>query len=273
MGFWGFGVRELAGFTFFEPSQNVYFYGNLNLTRAKISNYDVKFEYYPADNALISVNGFYKDFTNPIEVTRGFQTTLPVFTYSNRDGAKSYGFELEGRYRLSGIDSLLQSSFFSRLTLFGNFSLIRSEVLYAQTNFKRPIHGQSPYVVNAGIQYNQPEIGLDFLVTYNRVGPRVAFLDDQNFGALIWEKPRDIVDLSIGKSVGKFNFKLVLGDLFQQDLIQYIVFDRGGRQQDNKGLFGWVSNVPNYQEGQDIPYFRFTNGRTVRFSVTWKISS
>ena len=266
-------LRELAGFTFFEPTQNVYYYGNPNLVRARIQNSDLKFEFYPKDYAFISINGFYKKFTNPIEVTRGSVTTLPTFTYSNRDEATNYGAELEGKVRFTFLDSIFNSTLFSGFSLFSNFSWIRSEVVYAQTNFKRPIHGQSPYVINAGIQYTTRNSNMDFLLTYNRIGPRVAFLDDQNYGALIWENPRDLIDLSVSKNYKNFNFKLVAGDLLQQELIQYIVLDRGNRQPDNKGLFGWVSNVPRYQKGQDIPYFRFTNGRTIRFAVTWKIAS
>ncbi len=266
-------LRELAGFTFFEPSQNVYYYGNPNLVRAKIRNMDLKLEYYPNQSTFLSLNGFYKKFWNPIEVTRGSVTTLPTFTYSNRDNATSYGAELEGKLRFNFLDSAFHSKFFSGLSVFSNFSWIRSEVVYAQTNFKRPIHGQSPYIINAGIQYSDEKTALDFLFTYNRIGPRVAFLDDQNFGALIWEKPRDVIDFSIGKTYKKFNFKLIAGDLLSQELIQYIVLDRGNRKPDQSGLFGWVSNVPKYQKGQDIPYFRFTNGRTIRFAITWKISS
>jgi outer membrane receptor protein involved in Fe transport len=265
-------LRELAGFLFFEPSQNVYFYGNPELVRTKIKNYDLKLEWYPQESAFISLNGFYKTFDKPIEVTRGFQTAIQAFTYSNRDKATSYGVELEARYRLNGLDSLLGTRFFSKITLFGNFSWIRSEVVYAQTNFKRPIQGQSPYIINAGIQYSHEKLGIDFLTTYNRIGPRVAFLDDQNYAALIWERPRDILDLTLAKNVGAWNFKLIFGDLLQQDLIQYIVFDRGGRKKDNTGLFGWVSNAPSYQEGQDIPNFRFTQGRTIRFAITYKVS-
>ncbi len=265
-------LRELAGFLFFEPSQNVYFYGNPELVRTKIKNYDLKLEWYPQESAFISLNGFYKTFDKPIEVTRGFQTAIQAFTYSNRDKATSYGWELEARYRLNGLDSLLGTRFFSKFTLFGNFSWIRSEVVYNQTNFKRPIQGQSPYIINAGIQYSHEKLGIDLLTTYNRIGPRVAFLDDQNYAALIWEKPRDILDLTLAKNVGAWNFKLIFGDLLQQDLIQYIVFDRGERKKDNTGLFGWVSNAPAYQEGQDIPNFRFTQGRTIRFAITYKVS-
>jgi outer membrane receptor protein involved in Fe transport len=265
-------LRELAGFLFFEPSQNVYFYGNPELVRTKIKNYDLKLEWYPQESAFISLNGFYKTFDKPIEVTRGFQTALQAFTYSNRDEATSYGWELEARYRLNGLDSALGTRFFSKFTIFGNFSWIRSEVVYAQTNFKRPIQGQSPYIINAGIQYSHDKSGLDVLTTYNRIGPRVAFLDDQNYAALIWERPRDLIDLSISKNLKSWNLKIIFGDLLQQDLIQYIVFDRGGRKKDNTGLFGWVSNAPFYQEGQDIPNFRFTQGRTIRFAVTYKIS-
>ena len=260
--------RELAGFNYFEPSQNVYFYGNPKLTRSTISNYDMKAEWYPSPGSLLSLNLFYKHFENPIEVTRGFVTTLPTFTYTNRDAATSYGWELEYRQRLNGLDSLFGTGFLSDVSVFGNFSWIRSEVVYNQTNFKRPIQGQSPYIINAGVQYQYEPLELEIFLSYNRTGPRVAFLDDQNYAALIWEKPRDIIDLSIGKTLGKWNFKIIGGDLLGQDLIQFIVLDRGGRKPDNKGLFGWISNTPDYQEGQDIPYFRFTNPRNLRISIS-----
>ena len=260
--------RELAGFNFFEPSQNVYFYGNPKLVRSSIQNYDLKGEWYPSPGNVLSLNLFRKQFQNPIEVTRGFVTTLPTFTYANRDGATSYGWELEYRQRLNGLDSLFGTRFFADLSVFSNFSWIRSEVLYSQTNFKRPIHGQSPYIFNAGIQYQYEPMALELFISYNRTGPRVAFLDDQNYAALIWERPRDIVDLTIGKTLGKWNFKIIGGDLLGQDLIQFIVFDRGARRPDNTGLFGWISNTPDYQEGQDIPFFRFTNPRTFRISIS-----
>jgi TonB-dependent receptor len=263
--------RELAGFTFFEPSQNVYFYGNPKLVRSAIRNIDVKGEWYPGPGSLLSLSLFHKNFTNPIEITRGFVTTLPTFTYTNRDAATSYGWEIEYRQRLSSLDSMLGTRFFSDISLFGNFSWIRSEVLYNKTNFKRPIHGQSPYIINAGVQYQYEPLALEVFLSYNRTGPRVAFLDDQNYAALIWERPRDIVDLSIGKTLGKWNIKIIGGDLLGQDLIQYIVLDRGGRKVDNQGLFGWISNTPNYQAGQDIPYFRFTNPRNLRFSISFSL--
>ena len=66
--------------------------------------------------------------------------------------------------------------------MFGNFSWIRSEVLYKQINFKRPIHGQSPYIINAGIQYSGENPSIEVFLSYNRIGPRVAFLDDVSFG-------------------------------------------------------------------------------------------
>ncbi len=264
-------LRELAGFTFFDPNQNVYFYGNPTLTRARIRNLDLRGEWYPSSESVVSLSGFYKKFENPIEVTRGFVVTLPTFTYTNRDEATNYGVEAEVRFRLQNLDSALGTGFFSRFVLFGNLAVIRSQVFYAQTNFKRPIHGQSPYVLNSGIQYASAKGGWEGLFTWNRVGPRVAFLDDQNYNALIWENPRDVLDLSIGKTMGRWNFRLTGGDLLGQELVQYIVYDRGGRVSNRRGFFGWISNVPHYQKGQDIPYFRFTNGRTLRVSVTWKL--
>ena len=187
-------------------------------------------------------------------------------------GIENYGIEIEARTRFNMLDSAFGTRIFGDFTLFSNLSVIRSDVkvLKDSVSSKRPIQGQSPYVFNVGLQYNSEKNLFDVTATYNRIGPRVAFADLE-YRNLIWERPRDIVDISFGKTYKKFNFKLIFGDIFQQDLIQYQVLDRGGRKEDNKGIRKWLSNAPNYQKGQDIPFFRYTYGRTVRVSVGWKL--
>lgn len=265
-------LRELAGFQFYDPNLNASIIGNDTLKRAKIQNLESKIEYYPSPGALFSVNVFSKWFASPIELQRDLNSAFPTFFYVNAYRARNFGLELEARSKFSFIDSLLGTKFGQNLTIFTNLAVIRSNVeLKKGLKIERPIQGQSPYVFNAGLQYSHEKSGLDFLITYNRIGPRVAFTAP-SYEALIWERPRDIFDLSVIKKLNKFTLKATVGDLFKQELIQYVVFNRGGRKEDQKGFFSkFLSNAPNYQKGQDIPYFRYTFGRTIRLSVSYKI--
>jgi len=263
-------LRELAGFQFFDPNLNAVVFGNDTLVRASIQNFDSKVEFYPAPGTVFSINGFYKKFDNPIELERGRLIAFPAFSYVNAVQAENFGVEFEIRTRFNGLDSLFGTRFFGDLLLFSNLAIIRSEVeVLKGVKSKRPIQGQSPYVFNLGLQYSSEKKQFDFTATYNVVGPRVAFTS-LVYEALIWERPRDIFDISVGKTYKKWNFKLIFGDIFQQDLIQFLVLDRGGRKADNTGLGKILSNVPNYQKGQDVPYFRYTYGRTIRVSVGLK---
>jgi len=264
-------LRELSGFQFYDPNLNAVIFGNDTLERASVQNFDGKVEFYPAPGIIFSVNGFYKKFDRPIELVNGGLQGFTSFKYINAVQAENFGVEFEARTRFNILDSAFGASIFGDFTLFSNLSVIRSEVeVLKGVSSKRPIQGQSPYVFNMGLQYSSEKNQFDVTATYNRIGPRVAFADLE-YRNLIWERPRDIVDLSIGKTYKKFNFKLIFGDIFQQDLIQYQVLDRGGRKEDNKGIGKWLSNAPNYQKGQDIPFFRYTYGRTVRVSVGWKL--
>ena len=265
-------LRELSGFQFYDPNLNAVIFGNDTIERASVQNFDGKVEFYPASGVIFSVNAFYKKFDRPIELVNGGLQGFPSFKYINAVQAENYGIELEARTRFNMLDSAFGTRIFGDFTLFSNLSVIRSDVkvLKDSGSSKRPIQGQSPYVFNVGLQYNSEKNLFDVTATYNRIGPRVAFADLE-YRNLIWERPRDIVDISFGKTYKKFNFKLIFGDIFQQDLIQYQVLDRGGRKEDNKGIRKWLSNAPNYQKGQDIPFFRYTYGRTVRVSVGWKL--
>ena len=54
--------------------------GNPGLERTLIDNVDLRWEYFPTPNELVSVSLFYKDFQNPIEKVsdrRGIASVLP----------------------------------------------------------------------------------------------------------------------------------------------------------------------------------------------------
>ncbi|MBK7818588.1 MAG: hypothetical protein IPJ60_14385 [Sphingobacteriaceae bacterium] len=73
---------------------------------------------------------------------------------------KNYGAELEYRFKLSIFHKNDSNIFLNNTTVFTNLSLIKSlvdmrSVVGANKSF-RPLQGQSPYIVNAGVQFLHP---------------------------------------------------------------------------------------------------------------------
>jgi len=85
---------------------------------------------------------------------------------------------------------------------------------------ERAMQGQSPYVINAGLLYNNTERGLQVNVAYNVFGKRIFAIGDFNQQSGIalnptqYEMPRNQIDLTISKDFGrKFNAKLGIQDI------------------------------------------------------------
>ena len=94
--------RELSPFDFTNVLGGFNTVGNPALRRAKIDNYDARWEWFPGGNQVIAASYFYKDFTDPIEVTIQPTTDLRQ-SFINAAGAKNQGVELEFRRDLGFI--------------------------------------------------------------------------------------------------------------------------------------------------------------------------
>ncbi|MGL6267580.1 MAG: hypothetical protein ACRC2O_06620, partial [Chitinophagaceae bacterium] len=143
--------------------------------------------------------------------------------YANPKSALNYGIELEFRKRLSKVSSSVLNNF----TLFGNFAYIRSSVNFEGTDISiydedRPMQGQSPYIINGGLQYATEKSGFTFTGLVNRVGHRISLVGFQGYPD-IYENGRTVLDLQVAKKVfkGKGEFKFNAGDLLNQRLIFY----------------------------------------------------
>ncbi len=143
--------RELAEFEFTDVVGGRAVVGNPDLQRALISNYDVRWEWFPSASEVIAASVFYKDFTDPIE--RTVQATAQLRTsYQNANGAVNKGFELEarkgfGRWFFAGVNYTFVDS---------NIELSR-EAGDVQTTLERPLAGQSQNVFNGMFEFNVPE--------------------------------------------------------------------------------------------------------------------
>ena len=66
----------------------------------------------------------------------------------------------------------------------------------------RPLQGQSPYVINAGVNFNDPERQISGGLSFNQVGKRIVFVGTDVFPDL-YEKARSVIDMQITSRMAK----------------------------------------------------------------------
>jgi TonB-dependent receptor len=252
--------RELAPFSFYNFLNDNLTSGDPTLKRASINNYDARFEFFPGAGQIFSVSAFYKQFTNPIEmILRTGTSGTPELYYDNVGNTKNYGAEFEYRMNLGFLNSKDSISFLKDITLYANASIIRSSVdlsMYAgqaeYTNSARPLQGQSPYIINAGIYYSAPK-DVNFSLSYNLVGQRIAIAGSIQEPS-VWENGRNVIDFQISKMFKKkLELKLNVKDLLAQDLIYF---------QD-------INKNKKYDKGTDSAWQEITFGQTVSMSLKY----
>lgn len=212
--------REIAPFSFYDFAEQVFTIGNPELERNLIRNFDLRFEYFPQAGELLSLSLFYKKFDSPIEEVfvpnSGGDNRIKTFQNA-KSGANNYGIELEARKNLGFIGKPFR--YFSINT---NVSLINSKVDLSgigttATNLERRLQGQSPYTINAGMYYDNPDLGTSINLSYNRFGKRISEVGLEGLSD-IEENGRDVLDISIiQKLFRNFEVKLMVKDLLAQD--------------------------------------------------------
>jgi len=247
--------RELAPFSFYDFVNNRSISGNSNLKNADVQNFDLRFENYPTPSELFSIAAFYKIFTNPIEVV--FESgSNPILNFANAKSAFSAGFEAEIRKNLS---ASAPNTFLGKTSLVFNATYIFSQVkldpsIAATQSDNRPLQGQSPYIINAGLNYNDAKRGLQLNFNYNVIGKRI-FAVGNNFPAPYpdwYEMPRNVIDFNFSKEISKtIMIKGGVTDLLNQD--NYILQDGN---KDN-----------NFDKGNDQIIQSFTPGRVISLGV------
>ncbi|MCL2737949.1 MAG: TonB-dependent receptor, partial [Bacteroidales bacterium] len=142
--------REVSPSSYYDFELFSYVRGNENLKHAYIQNFDLRYEIYPSANEMLSFALFYKKFTNPIEWTFRDNGGKYIYIFENADRADNYGVEVDVRKNLDFIG-------FPNFSLAFNGALIQSQVKFSAESLDhdRPMHGQSPYVVNTGLFYQR----------------------------------------------------------------------------------------------------------------------
>ena len=229
---------------FREVSSSVYYdfdlfsdvKGNHDLRPAYIHKFELWYEIYPSPAEMISVSFFYKNFRNPIEWTYLDAGGSYTYTFENAERARNFGIEVEVKKDLSfiGLDNFSVGL---------NASWIDSKVFFAEGSLEhdRPMQGQSPYLVNAGLYYESEKLGLTAGVLYNRIGKRIVGIgkiDTSEGGSIdndipdMYEMPRNSLDVVLGKKIGKIvEIKASVRDI----LAEPVVFSQFPKYMDSQG--------------------------------------
>lgn len=200
--------RELSPASFTNPLTGYEVLGNPDLKAASIKNYDLRWEWYFSRADSLSLGFFMKDFTSPIEsvVQPGANSAR---SYVNAKSAMNQGIEFEIRKGLEFVHPALADVYVS-----SNVSYIESEVSIGireqsvLTNSSRPLQGQSDWLFNGQIGYDNFD-GLTATLLYNYVGERIFEVGILGAPDLI-EAPHGELDLVLIKEFGdhwKLNVK------------------------------------------------------------------
>lgn len=274
-------LRETATMAFVDPLLRGEISGG-NLLSTAIKNYDLRYEWYPKAGEIISISGFYKDFENPVELMKSNQ--LNKYYYTNQKSAYNLGIEMEVR---KSLDFLGDQQWLSNLSLFGNATMMKSKVNVVadkitpgevgseptieefELEVKRPLFGQSPYILNAGISYNSRHFGLN--AVFNRSGHRTYSVEfDPN--NIEYENGRNLLDLQLSTKLlkQKAELRLNISNLLDAAATFYINADGYDVTEDQQQYFAKPGKKDNYKKREgDILTHRMKYGRTASLSFTY----
>ncbi len=233
--------KELSFAQILDPITNRIFNGSLfqysdwdgKLTETRIDNIDLRWELFMGRSQLLSASVFYKFFDSPIEMVRipEAQTSNEFQTRNVGDG-RVFGAELEFIKSLDFISPVL-----SKFSLNGNFTYVKSQINMTSTeldsrknfekvgqniNGQRDMAGQAPYIVNAGLSYQDPERQFDAGVFYNVKGSTLVVVGGGLFPD-VYSQPFHSLNFNLNKSFGKdgnsalgLNVSNLLNDVYEE---------------------------------------------------------
>lgn len=196
--------REVVPYVYYDFALDANITGNVDLKNAYTNSVDLRYELYPSPGETVTIGGFYKYFADPIEQTYREAGSGLQYTYHNADRAKAFGVEVDIKKHLDFIG-------LKDLSFVFNGAYIHSKVYFPEGSFERDraMQGQSPYLINTGLFYQNDTKGLSASVLYNRIGKRIETVgvpaqNPNDDIPDIYEMPRNSLDLSFSKKLGNY---------------------------------------------------------------------
>ncbi|MBT8196315.1 MAG: TonB-dependent receptor [Bacteroidia bacterium] len=212
--------RELAPFASYDFLTRETRIGNPDLQRTVVDNVDFRWELFPNRGETFSIGFFYKRFTDPIEVVFNPLASNDELTWRNVNRGNLYGAEVEIK---KSLDFIMKR--FENYSIGANISAIESSVKIdaaelADIHSTDPDHpdsrymfGQSPYIVNAFLRYEQKEKGWNAALNFNTSGEKLVVVI-KGGTPNVFEQPRLQLDANLGKKLGEhFGVKIAAKNL------------------------------------------------------------
>ncbi|MGD9021844.1 MAG: carboxypeptidase regulatory-like domain-containing protein, partial [Lysobacterales bacterium] len=156
--------KELSESLYKDPLLDRLVKGNPDLEAAYITHYDVRWDYYFSPGEFISLGAFYKEFEDPIESVILASAEIGLTSFDNAELAENAGVEFELYKTLSFFEERWGwGAIWEKIYINTNFAWIDSEITLAdddsntQTSNQRPLQGQSPYVWNFQVGYDDED--------------------------------------------------------------------------------------------------------------------
>ena len=203
--------KEASIAEIFDPLSNLFFIGNIDIRPTYIDNFDIRYEAFGENAELFAISAFYKNLTDPIEiafVAASFSNYKPL----NLETANVFGLEIELRKDLNTLFSMLEHW---RINFNGSY--IISDEKYSEDELKlrrlglregqtlgtsRPLQGQSPYLINAGVEYNNQEKGFQGGLFYNVQGKTLQVVGN-GFYPDVYTMPFNSLNFNVIKQLKK----------------------------------------------------------------------
>ena len=253
--------KELSFAQIIDPLTNRIFNGSFfeyaawsgQLLETRVNNADVRWEKFFERGQMFSISGFFKDFSNPIEMVRiAEQQTSTEFQPRNVGRGTMLGAEIEWNASFAAMSQKLENLFFN-----GNITLIESQITMSEVEFNsrksyervgetivntRAMAGQSPYVLNGGVSYTAPESQTNVGVYYNVKGQTLQIVGMGLFPD-VYTEPFHSLNFSFSTKVGKekgIDLKLRASNLLNDDVVSSYVSFGAPDQTFSRYAPGWA---------------------------------
>ena len=206
--------RELVPFAHQDMGLGYATRGNPDLRPTYITNYDLRWEYYPRPGEILAVSVFSKSFTDPIEIVVIPGASRPILQYENIGSSSNYGVEFEARKSLGFLSAHL-----SQFSLGSNVTLTKSKMILNGRDYSRPLSGQSPFIINSLLGYTSHSGATSATLLYNAFGDRLVRLTTIDQKGL-YEKTRHQVDFTLSHKLWQtMTFKFAVKNLLNEDYL------------------------------------------------------
>ncbi|MEE4215972.1 MAG: carboxypeptidase regulatory-like domain-containing protein, partial [Xanthomonadales bacterium] len=207
--------KELSEALFKDPLLDRLVKGNPDLIPAYLTNLDLRWDWYFDQGEFVSLGAFYKEFTDPIE-TVILAGASQITTYNNAEAAENFGIEFEFYTSLDFIGRWWgEEAWWAKWYINTNYAWIDSEITLSEedanvlTSATRPLQGQSPYVWNFQLGYDDLDHGINTALLFNIFGERIVDVGT-NGAPDIYQEPRPVLDFVYSQKFGehwKFKFR------------------------------------------------------------------